>query len=159
MSDPCWRYVASFIFNFETPPFSPPTPHPRLINASHADMCWCVCVSVWKPTVSKVRREYYCIISFLFQVWFCMSISLHCNDACKLALCHESVCFKTKRRKTDIFSCREISRCICVWENIIYGVKKINDTADKSSYSLFMLHYVQNMLSLAVYCCCQELFF
>ncbi len=23
MSDPCWRYVASFIFNFETTPFPP----------------------------------------------------------------------------------------------------------------------------------------
>ncbi len=52
-----------------------------------------------------------------------MSIGLHHNDASKLALSCESVCFKTKRR---FLMLRD--KMMYVWENIIYGIKKINDS-------------------------------
>ncbi len=53
---------------FENTPF--PVKETLLVH----DRLMCVLARVWKPTVSEVRREYYCIYCFLFEVRFCMSM-------------------------------------------------------------------------------------
>ncbi len=44
------------------------TPFPVKETLLVQDRLMCVLARVWKPTVSEVRREYYCIYCFLFQV-------------------------------------------------------------------------------------------
>ncbi len=67
---------------FETTPF--PVKETLLVQ----DRLMCVLARVWKPTVYEVRREYYCIYCFLFQVWFCMSMCPSIYTVMRLANLH-----------------------------------------------------------------------